>query len=129
MSDLHTTGRPVPGIHTGPVPDLGTECLTDQPLEVVQNSGWFCLTARELIGGDGQRRQDYGPAIESFERIAKMWSAILDTPVTAEQVAMCQAALKMARLFQTPNHTDSWVDIVGYAALGGEIASTPGRYV
>jgi hypothetical protein len=29
-------------------------------------------------------------------------------------------AVKQARLIISPNHEDSWVDIAGYAALGGE---------
>jgi len=28
----------------------------------------------------------------------------------------------MARLFKSPNHRDSWVDLIGYAALGGELS-------
>ena len=92
-----------------------------------QGTAWFCDTAKGIIGGDGQRRQDYGDALESFEAIAKLWSVVLKTDVTAEQVALCQAMVKMGRLLNTPNHTDSWVDIIGYAALGGDIAMRPGR--
>jgi len=33
------------------------------------------------------------------------------------------AWVKMARLAKNPNHQDSWVDIAGYAGLGGEIGS------
>ena len=29
--------------------------------------------------------------------------------------------VKLARLAETLDHDDSWVDIIGYAALGGEI--------
>ena len=39
------------------------------------------------------------------------------------------ALVKVARLITTPNHADSWTDGVGYLALGGGIASKPGRYV
>jgi len=31
--------------------------------------------------------------------------------------------VKMARLAKTPSHQDSWIDIAGYAGLGGEIGS------
>jgi hypothetical protein len=85
-------------------------------------------TARELISGD--RERDYGSAAVGFERTGKMWAAILGLDeVTAEQVAMCMAALKISRLCATPNHDESWVDGVGYLALGGDIAATPGRYL
>jgi len=30
---------------------------------------------------------------------------------------------KIARLLETPGHVDSWVDICGYAALGGELTA------
>lgn len=85
-------------------------------------------TAAGLISGD--RRQSYGDAGEDLTRTGKMWAAVLGLDeITAEQVALCMALVKIGRLCHTPNHEDSWVDICGYAALGAEIASTPGRYV
>lgn len=77
-------------------------------------------TARKAIVGD--RQQAYGPPTAGFERAAAMWSAILGHPVSAEQFALCMAALKIARLAETPTHEDSWVDLAGYAALGAEVA-------
>jgi hypothetical protein len=38
-------------------------------------------------------------------------------------VAVMLALLKVARIKQNPNHTDNWIDIAGYAACGGEIAT------
>lgn len=78
--------------------------------------------AAELI--NGARATDYGDPVESFTRLAMIWSAILGVEVTASQVALCLAGLKMARLAHTPSHADSWVDLVGYAALGGEISGS-----
>jgi len=75
-------------------------------------------TAEKLI--NGPRAQDYGDAYENHKRIADFWSIILGQPVTVAQVYQCMIALKMARLIQTPDHDDSWIDICGYAALGGE---------
>jgi len=49
-----------------------------------------------------------------------MWSVLLNTEVTAHQVYQCMVAVKLARLMVTPRHEDSWVDICGYGALGGE---------
>lgn len=69
---------------------------------------------------DGDRAKIYGDARENHERIATMWSAILGQDLTADQVYMCMIAVKLARLANTPDHEDSWVDIAGYAALGGE---------
>lgn len=77
------------------------------------------FTAEELINGD--RAKDYGDATESFSRLASIWSGILGQPVTAAQVAMCLAGLKLSRLAVSPNHADSWVDLAGYAGLGSEV--------
>lgn len=68
--------------------------------------------AHELIYSD--RQQDYGPAKENFQNIADLWSVILGTSVTADQVAMCMIQVKVARLIRSPDHEDSWVDIAGY---------------
>ena len=76
--------------------------------------------AISLIGKD--RHDDHGPADKSFERIAKFWSIILDTPVQPHQVAQCMIALKLSRINHTSVNDDNWIDIAGYAALGGEIA-------
>jgi hypothetical protein len=43
--------------------------------------------------------------------------------VTPEQVALAMTCLKVARLIETPDHEDSWVDIAGYGACGAEIAT------
>jgi hypothetical protein len=69
---------------------------------------------------NGERASVYGDARKNHEQIAKMWSALLGTEVSTEQVFMCLIAMKLSRLTSTPNHEDSWVDICGYAALAGE---------
>lgn len=63
---------------------------------------------------NGQRKSDYGPARKNFDDIAAIWSVVLGTAVTGEQVALCMIGLKMARLAKSIGHRDSWVDIVGY---------------
>lgn len=79
------------------------------------------VVAGELISGD--RHDDYGSAVENFSRIAQLWSPILGVPVSAVQVALCMSQVKVSRLVNSPGHVDSWVDAVGYFALGGEIAT------
>ena len=73
--------------------------------------------AETLINGD--RAQDYGDAKENFQDIGDLWSVFLKTEINAEQVAVCMILMKCARLMKS-NHMDGWVDICGYAALGGE---------
>ena len=76
-------------------------------------------TAAALINGD--RERDYGTPAENFGRIAAGWSVILDQDVSAEQVALCMAWLKIARLVHGP-HEDSYVDAAAYMALAGELS-------
>ncbi len=77
--------------------------------------------ASEMI--DGARQDTYGDPAESFARAAQIWSAILGTPVSPAQVAMCLAGVKLSRLAHTHDHEDSWVDLAGYAAVGAEVAA------
>ena len=74
--------------------------------------------AKVLISGE--RAKDYGDAYLNHKRIAELWSPILDKDITVEQVYACMIAVKLSRLIETPDHEDSWIDICGYAALGGE---------
>lgn len=71
-----------------------------------------------LINGD--RQDTYGPPSENFKRIADGWAVILGQDVTPEQVALCMAWLKIARLRVGP-HRDSYVDGAAYMALAGEL--------
>ena len=81
-------------------------------------------TAKELIAG--QRATDYGDAKDSFERIAEAWSwwlrTRLSSDLTPNDVALMMALLKMARLRDNRLHEDSYCDLIGYAALAGEVA-------
>ena len=74
--------------------------------------------AKQLVNKD--RAEVYGDSKINHDRIAKFWSVILGKEITSQQVIMCMTALKLARLIETPDHTDTWTDICGYGALGGE---------
>lgn len=75
--------------------------------------------AAALINGD--RQEAYGPPIANFNRIAEGWATILQADVSAEQVALCMAWLKIARLVNGP-HDDSYVDAAAYMALAAELS-------
>ena len=79
-------------------------------------------TARVLITGD--RQDDYGSARDNFARIGKLWEQVLGTPVTPGQVGLCMALVKVARLVNSPDHADSFIDAAGYIALAGELATS-----
>ena len=68
----------------------------------------------------GPRAEKYGPPLTNHERIAAGFSVIFNQEVTPSQVVKALIWLKIARLVNA-NDDDSWVDIIGYAALGGEI--------
>lgn len=68
-----------------------------------------------------ERRSDYGDPLEQFRAVAERWSLTLGTPVTADQVVLCMIDLKLTRLGFDPLHTDSLVDVIGYAALLKEV--------
>ena len=75
--------------------------------------------AMDLVNGD--RARDYGTPAANFGRCAAGWSVILDYDVSAEQVALCMAFLKIARLVNGP-HDDSYVDAAAYMALAAELS-------
>jgi len=70
----------------------------------------------------GARRKSYGTPEDNFQRIANLWNSHLSekdgAPLTPTDVAVMMILMKCARLQETPNHADSWVDIAGYAACG-----------
>jgi hypothetical protein len=77
--------------------------------------------AHQII--NGARRSSYGPADESFRRIATVWGAVLGQPITPMQVALCMVGLKLLR--QAANHhRDNLVDLCGYAELADLIATS-----
>ena len=71
----------------------------------------------------GQREQDYGNPEQNFCIIANLWSDYLDDEITALDVAMMMCLLKIARIKNGGGTGDSFVDLAGYAACGGEIHS------
>ena len=74
----------------------------------------------------GQREQDYGTPESNFQLIADLWNDYLKKEqssivVDAKDVSMMMALLKIARIKNGGGSGDSFVDLAGYAACGGEI--------
>ena len=76
-------------------------------------------TAAKIVKGD--RQKNYGTPEDNFKRIADLWSVYLGRSITPSDVAAMMILMKVARIMHDPSHMDSWVDIAGYAACGGEI--------
>lgn len=71
---------------------------------------------------NGQREQDYGTPEQNFQTIANMWGAYMGISFTPVDVAMMMSLLKIARIKSGGGTGDSFVDLAGYAACGGELA-------
>lgn len=71
------------------------------------------LAADALAAVTGPRQRDYAHPRINFQRIADLWTPILGTRVTPEQVALCMIQVKVAR--EMNRHTrDNLVDLIGY---------------
>ena len=79
-------------------------------------------TAANLIRG--ARHEHYGDFADNAECLAKFWNAYLRgrNAIEPRDIAPMLCLLKIMRLRNGP-HEDSWVDIAGYAGLGGEVDS------
>ncbi len=84
------------------------------------NRGEILKEADRLTHGD--RNKNYGTPLVNHQRIAQLWSVWLETEITPAQAAMCLALVKVARLIETPDHLDSFIDGAAYFSIAGEIA-------
>lgn len=71
----------------------------------------------------GHREQDYGSPESNFGTIGKLWSAYSGVEFSAKDVAMMMCLFKIARIMGDTATADSFIDLAGYAACGGEIAA------
>lgn len=82
-------------------------------------------TAGNIV--NGARRKAYGTPEMNFERIARFWQAYFENTdrgnvnITAADVSPLMRLMKEARLCETPDHKDSFVDIIGYVLTGAEV--------
>jgi len=84
-------------------------------------------TALEKTQGD--RQADYGDPAVNHKRIALLWNAYLKAAcpgtcpgLSAVDVVLMIDLLKTARLIETCDHEDTWLDKAGYAWVGYECA-------
>jgi hypothetical protein len=84
------------------------------------NRGEILQEAARLTAKD--RQQTYGDPRTNHCRIADLWTTYLGNEVTPQQVAICMALVKIARLMETET-LDSFIDLAAYASIAGEIAT------
>lgn len=92
------------------------------------NRGQILSEADRIVHTD--RNAQYGDPEDNFQVIANYWAVYLESkyglngsPVDATDVASMMVLMKMARIATSPEQEDHWVDIAGYAACGGEVAT------
>ena len=75
------------------------------------------------------RNSNYGDPEDNFLVIAELMRAYLkrrfnvEIPLMAYDVTPLMFCVKLGRLAHNPFHHDSYVDMAGYAAAGGEVAA------
>jgi Domain of unknown function (DUF6378) len=84
------------------------------------NRGKILDEAKRLTATD--RNEIYGDPYTNHKRIADLWSVYLETEISPSQVALCLSLVKIARLIESPNHLDSYIDLAAYSAIAGEIS-------
>lgn len=87
----------------------------------------LCTKTADLVGGD--REDSHGSKERNHENIARLWQAYLESrhdpvaPLEALDVLHMMVLLKVARTQLGSFNLDDYVDMIGYSACGGEVAS------
>ena len=79
--------------------------------------------ALELVTGD--RNETHGDAREQLGHTAAFWSVYLGVHITSEQVEVCNILQKVSRSCHGRTNLDDARDIIGYAAIWGELMEEP----
>lgn len=83
----------------------------------------------------GDREQDYGTPKKNFELIGELWTTYIkakcvtpeaDVCINGEDIATMMCLFKIARIATGRGKTDSFIDLAGYAACAGELATGGG---
>lgn len=74
--------------------------------------------ASEIIS---ERGMEYGHPAVNIKRIANLWQEYFGREIDPLDVCICMALVKISRIVETPTR-DSFIDLVSYAALAGEMA-------
>lgn len=89
------------------------------PIESKPDQPDWLKTAHDIVHGD--REKTYGDPGKNLRLIAQYWSTHTGITITETDVCIMMQLLKIARLRNDSEHDDSWIDIIGYAALKNRI--------
>lgn len=70
-----------------------------------------------------ERGHDYGGVEVNFSNIAILANVFTGRELTAWDVAMLHVATKLARIRQSPQKRDSYLDAINYLAFAAELAA------
>jgi hypothetical protein len=102
-----------------------TTAPTPTPQAHADVAGAILIDAANIVTGD--RESTHGNKERSFNRIALLWNAYLEsrptnTPLTAVDTAQMMVLLKIARALSGNPTRDHYLDEAAYAAIAGELA-------
>ena len=78
-------------------------------------------TLNECAALIGERGADYGGIEENFDRIARIATEVIGTPITAYEVSIVLVATKLARMSGARDKRDNYLDAINYLAFASEL--------
>jgi hypothetical protein len=76
-----------------------------------------------------ERGSVYGHPSVDFDRASRLKAVVSECRDPLARHALEMICVKIARLIQTPDHLDSWIDIAGYARTGVLVTDKPEHLV
>lgn len=73
-------------------------------------------SAERALKATKERMKTHGHPADVYHKVARLWSAYLDTDIGVEDVALMQLLFKMGREMQNHNE-DNLTDMVGYTLV------------
>jgi hypothetical protein len=70
----------------------------------------------------GEREAQYGPMLDTMQRVADGASAVLGKDLTARDIAVINVIMKLVRSRVSPTKADHYVDGAAYISMAGECA-------
>lgn len=72
-----------------------------------------------------QAGKEYGDVNTSFYKASAIASNVLNKTITPYDVAMVMMAINLSRISSNPSSNDSWVDLIGNAAIASHMSYAP----